>query len=82
MKIDVEAIKTIAKVINSLSNHYGNKEVIISCFLWIRFGISTVENYIDSSDLEKIYAVIEKKRTIFDKKLSHEIDVILNNSEV
>lgn len=79
--MDREKILEIVNKIENLSSKYDDYEFITATYILIRFGIHTCTNYIDSTDLDKILAVIKTHRTIFDEQLNYEVDVILNSEE-
>lgn len=81
IKIDKERIHEIIKELDNLSSKYSDDEVIIASYISIRYGTFNFENYIDSTDLEKISKEINKCSTIFDEELNYKIDKILNNKE-
>ena len=77
--MDREKILEIVNKIEDLSSKYDDYEFITATYIFIRFGIHTCTNYIDSTDLSKILAVIKTHRTIFDDQLNYEVDRILNS---
>lgn len=79
--MDRERIFEIIKELDKLSEKYSDNEVIIASYISIRYGTSNFENYIDSSDLDKVFKEISKCRTLFDEELNYKIDRILNNIE-
>lgn len=78
--MDIERIIKIIEELDDLSNKFSDNEVIIACYLSIRYGTHTCKYYIDNTDLDKIHKEISKRRTLFDKNLNYRIDKILNNS--
>lgn len=79
--MDRERIFEIIKELDKLSEKYSDNEVIIASYISIRYGTSNFENYIDSSDLDKVFKEISNCRTLFDEELNYKIDRILNNIE-
>ena len=79
--MDRDRIYEIIKELDNLSIKFSDNEVIIACYISIRYGTSNFENYIDNSDLDKIFKEISKCHTLFDDELNYKIDRILNNSE-
>ena len=78
--MDIERIIKIIEELDDLSNKFSDNEVIIACYLSIRYGTHTCKYYIDNTDLDKIHKEISKCRTLFDENLNYRIDKILNNS--
>lgn len=79
--MDKEKIEKLVKMVDNTSDKYTNEEFIIAVYLLIRFGRHTVDNYVDSSELEEIRKEIKKHNSIFDEELNYNIDKILNNKE-
>ena len=79
--MDRERIFEIIKELDKLSEKYSDNEIIIASYISIRYGTSNFENYIDSSDLDKVFKEISKCRTLFDEELNYKIDRISNNIE-
>ena len=79
--MDREKIIEIVNKIEDLSSKYDDYEFIIAIYILIRYGIHTCTNYMDSTDLDKILAVIKTHRTIFDEQLNYEVDKILNSKK-
>lgn len=79
--MDKEKIKKLIEIVEEKSQKYTNDEFILAVYLLIRYGKSTFENYIDSTDLDKIHKELRTKSTIFDEELNYNIDIILNNKE-
>lgn len=78
--MEIERIIRIVEELDELSNKFSDNEVIIACYLSIRYGTKTCKYYIDDSDLDKIYKTISKYKTLFDEHLNYKIDKILNES--
>ena len=79
--MDRERIQAIMKELDDLSFKYSDNEVIIATYISIRYGTSNFENYIDVSDLDKIFKEISKCKTLFDEELNYKIDRILNEEK-
>lgn len=80
--MDIERIKQIVRKLDKISNNCQNRDFYIATYLYIRYGISNFENYIDSTDLERISKLIRERTTIFDEELNYQIDKILNTKEL
>lgn len=78
--MEIERIVKIVEELDELSNKFSDNEVIIACYLLIRYGTETCKYYIDETDLDKIYKTISSRHTLFDEHLNYKIDKILNNS--
>ena len=66
--MDIERIIKIIEELDDLSNKFSDNEVIIACYLSIRYGTHTCKYYIDNTDLDKIHKEISKCRTLFENK--------------
>ncbi len=80
--MDKEKIKELIETIEEKSQKYTNDEFILAVYLLIRYGKSTFENYIDSTDLDKIHKELKQRHTLFDEELNYIVDKILNNKEL
>lgn len=79
--MDEERVRKLIKTVDDMSEKYTNEEFIIAVYLLIRFGKSTIDNYIDGSDFEEIKKEIKSHKSIFDEELNYNIDKILNAEE-
>lgn len=79
-KMDIEGIVKILEELDELSIRFSDNEVIIACYLSIRYGTRTCKYYIDNTDLDKIFKTISRHNTLFDGDLNHKIDKILNEN--
>lgn len=71
-------IQNIIRELNDISTKYNDNEIIIAIYIWIRYGTTTFNNYIDEAKLNKIFEEIKNYTTIFDEQLNYNIDKILN----
>lgn len=55
-------------------------QVVTACYLAIRYDSKTCYN-LENEDLNAVYKVIKKYRTIFNEELNHEVNVILNRKK-
>lgn len=78
--MEIDRVVRIVEELDELSNKFSDNEVIVACYLSIRYGTRTCKYYIDDTDLDKIYKTISKHHTLFDEHLNYKIDKILNES--
>lgn len=76
--MEKKKIQNIIRELNDISTKYTDNEIIIAIYIWIRYGTTTFNNYIDEAKLNKIFKEIKNYTTIFDEKLNYNIDKILN----
>lgn len=76
--MEKKKIQNIIRELNDISTKYTNNEIIIAIYIWIRYGTTTFNNYIDETELNKIFEEIKNNITIFDEQLNYRIDKILN----
>lgn len=76
--MEKKKIQNIIRELNDISTKYTNNEIIIAIYIWIRYGTTTFNNYIDETELNKIFEEIKNYTTIFDEQLNYNIDKILN----
>lgn len=79
--MDEERIKEVMNHIENISNKCTNDEFNIAIYLYVRYGKSIFDNYIDSEDLDKINQELKRHTTLFDEELNYNIDKILNAKE-
>ncbi len=77
--MEKKKIQNIIRELNDISTKYTNNEIIIAIYIWIRYGTTTFNNYIDETELNKIFEEIKNYTTIFDEQLNYNIDKILND---
>lgn len=76
--MEKKKIQNIIRELNDISTKYTDNEIIIAIYIWIRYGTTTFNNYIDEAKLNKIFKEIKNYTTIFDEQLNYNIDKILN----
>ena len=76
--MEKKKIQNIIRELNDISTKYNDNEIIIAIYIWIRYGTTTFNNYIDEAKLNKIFEEIKNYTTIFDEQLNYNIDKILN----
>ncbi len=76
--MEKKKIQNIIRKLNDISTKYTDNEMIIAIYIWIRYGTTTFNNYIDETELNKIFEEIKNNITIFDEQLNYRIDKILN----
>ncbi len=76
-----EKIKEIIIKLDKVSKECKDMDFYVAMFLYVRYGISTFEKYIDNLDIKKINAKIKTRTTLFAEELSYEVDKIINAKE-
>lgn len=76
--MEKKKIQNIIRELNDISTKYTDNEIIIAIYIWIRYGTTTFNNYIEEAKLNKIFKEIKNYTTIFDEQLDYNIDKILN----
>ena len=62
--MEIERIIKIIEKLDDLSNKFSDNEVIMACYLSIRYGTHTCKYYIDNTDLDKIHKEIRLIKTV------------------